>query len=58
MLPMLVVKRIMNTIKQFGKGDNVHQKTPDISQFLKNNNSINVIKSVFNVNLHHDPFKV
>jgi hypothetical protein len=25
MLPMLVVKRKMSTIKQLGKGDNVHQ---------------------------------
>ncbi len=58
MLPMLVVKRKMNTIKQFGKGDNVRQRTPDISQFKKNNNSINAIKSVFNVDLHHDPYKV
>jgi len=55
---MLVVKRRMNTIKQLGKRDNVHQRPFDNTQLFKNNNSKNVIKSVFDVDLHHDPIKV
>jgi hypothetical protein len=58
MSPMLVVKRKMNTIKQPNKGDNAHQKPPNITHFSKNNSSRNIIKSVFNINLHHDPIKV
>jgi hypothetical protein len=33
MLPMLVVKKRMNTIKQHGKENNVCQKSHNISQF-------------------------
>jgi hypothetical protein len=32
---MLVIKRKMNTIKQHGKGDNVHQKPPTSHNSLK-----------------------
>jgi hypothetical protein len=55
---MLVVKRRMNTIKQLGKRDNAHQRPFDSTQLFKNNNSKNVIKSVFDVDLHHDPIRV
>jgi hypothetical protein len=48
----------MMNIKQLGKGDNVHQRPPNITQLSKNNNSRNVIKSVFNVDLHHSLIKV
>jgi hypothetical protein len=58
MLPMLVIKRKMNAIKQLNKKDNVHQRPLDITQFFKNNNSKNVIKGIFNVDLQHDPLKV
>jgi hypothetical protein len=58
MPPMLTVKRRMNAIKQFGKGDNVRQKPPSIAQLSKNNSSRNVIKSVFDINLHHGRIKV
>jgi hypothetical protein len=58
MLPMLVIKKGMNTIKELGKRDNVLQKTPDILQLLKNNSSKNVIKNIFNIDLHHNPIKV
>jgi hypothetical protein len=44
----------MNTIKQFGKGDNAHQSPLDIAQFLKNSISIDVI-NIFDVDLHHGP---
>jgi hypothetical protein len=58
MLPMLVIKKRMNTIKQPGKGDNVCQKSFDILQLSKNSSSKNTIKSIFDVDLHHDPIKV
>jgi hypothetical protein len=58
MLPMLVVKRRMNSIKQLGKWDNPHQSPLDITQFSKNNNSKNAIKGVFDINLHHNPIRV
>jgi hypothetical protein len=32
---MLVIKRKMSTIKQLGKGDNVHERPLDMTQFLK-----------------------
>jgi len=55
---MLVVKRKMCTIKQLSKGDNVHQWPLDITQLFKNSSSRNIIKNVFNVDLHHGPIKV
>jgi hypothetical protein len=58
MLPMLVIKRKMNIIKQPGKGDNVCQRPPSITQFSKNKSSKNTIKNIFDVDLHHDPIKV
>jgi hypothetical protein len=58
MPPMLVIKRRMNTIKQHGKRDNVRQRPLDITQFFKNNSSRNVIKSIFDVDLHHNPIRV
>jgi hypothetical protein len=33
-------------------------KVLDILELFKNNNSRNVIKSVFDIDLHHDPIKV
>jgi hypothetical protein len=58
MLPMLIVKRRMNIIKQPGKRDNVRQKTPNILQLSKNSSSRNVIKIIFDINLHHDSIRV
>jgi hypothetical protein len=58
MLPVLEVKKSMNTIKQFGKGDYVHQRPLGITQLFKNNSSINVIKGVFYIDLHHCPIRV
>lgn len=58
MLPMLVLKRIMIIIKQLGKGDNACQRSPNILQLSKNNNSKNVIRNIFDVNLCHDLIKV
>jgi hypothetical protein len=55
---MLVIKQKMHTIKQPSKGDNVCQNPHNITQLSKNNNSKNVIKNVFYVNLHHDPIRV
>jgi hypothetical protein len=55
---MLAIKRKMSTIKQLGKGDNVHQRPPGITQLSKNSDLKNVIKSVFNVDLHHGPIRV
>jgi hypothetical protein len=55
---MLEIKRRMNTIKQLGKRENVHQKPLDITQLFKNNNLKNVIKSIFDINMHHNPIKV
>jgi len=55
---MLEIKRRMNTIKQLGKRENVHQKPLDITQLFKNNNLKNVIKSIFDIDLHHGPIKV
>jgi hypothetical protein len=55
---MLVVKRIIGTIKQLGKGDNARLKPPDVTQFYKNNSLRNVIKIIFDVNLHHGPIMV
>jgi hypothetical protein len=54
---MLVVKKKMSTIKQPGKGDNARQSPDNITQLSKNNNSKNVIKIVFYVNLHHGPIR-
>jgi hypothetical protein len=50
MPPMLIVNRRVNTIKQLGKGENVHQRSLDITQLSKNSSSKNVIKNVFDVN--------
>jgi hypothetical protein len=58
MLPMLVVKRIMSTIKQPGKKDNVRQRPFGITQLLQNNSSRNVIKNIFDIDLHHNQIKV
>jgi len=55
---MLIIKRKMSTIKQLGKGDNAHQKPFNITQLFKNKNLKNVIKSVFDVNMHHGPIGV
>jgi hypothetical protein len=55
---MLVVNRRMNTIKQPSKRDNVHQRPPSITQPSNKNDSKNVIKNVFNVDLHHGLIKV
>jgi hypothetical protein len=55
---MLVVKRRMGAIKQPSKRDNVSQRPPNITRLLKNNNSRNIIKRVFNVDLHHDLIRV
>jgi hypothetical protein len=55
---MLVIKRRMNAIKQPSKRDNVHQRSPGITQFSKNYNSKNIIKSVFDVDLNHGLIKV
>jgi hypothetical protein len=55
---MLVIRRKMSTIKQLGKRDNVHQRPPNITQLSKNSDSKNIIKSVFNVDLHHGPIRV
>jgi hypothetical protein len=55
---MLEVERKMSTIKQLGKGDNVHQRPFNITQLSKNSCSRNVIKNVFDVNLHHGLIKV
>jgi hypothetical protein len=55
---MLVIKKKISTTKQPGKGDNVHQKPPGITQLFKNNSLKNIIKSVFNVDLHHGPIRV
>jgi hypothetical protein len=55
---MVIVKRRINTIKQSGKGDNVHQKPLGITQLFKSNSSKNTIKNVFDVDLHHSPIKV
>jgi hypothetical protein len=52
------VKKRMSTIKQIGKGDNVHQSPPpNITQLYENNYSKNVIKNIFDVNLHHGLIK-
>jgi hypothetical protein len=58
MPPMLVVKRKMNTIKEFGKGDNARQRPHDITHFFKNNSSRNAIKSIFDIDLHYSPIRV
>jgi len=58
MLPILVIKKKMNTIEQPSKGDNVCQNPNNITQLSINNNSKNDIKIIFNVNLHHDPIRV
>jgi hypothetical protein len=55
---MLEIKRRMNTIKQLSKGGNVHQRPLGITQLSKNNNLKNVIKSVFDIDMHHGPIKV
>jgi hypothetical protein len=55
---MLIIKKRMNIIKQLDKGANVHQRPPGITQFSKNSRSRNVIKSVFDVDLHHRLIKV
>ncbi len=55
---MLEIERKMNTIKQIRKGDNAHQRPPDITQLSKNRCSRNFIKNVFDVNLHNDPIRV
>jgi hypothetical protein len=50
---MLIVKKKMSVIKQLGKGDNARERPPIITQLFKNNNLKNIIKNVFNVDLHH-----
>jgi hypothetical protein len=51
---MLIVKKKMSTIKQLGKGDKVRQVPFDITQLSKNSSSRNVIKNIFDINLHHE----
>jgi hypothetical protein len=48
----------MSTIKQLDKRDNVHQKSLSILELSKRNNSRNIIKNVFDVDLHHNPSRV
>jgi hypothetical protein len=55
---MLVVKKRMCTIKQFGKKDNARQKPLRHHTTLLNINSRNLIKNVFNIDLHHNPIRV
>jgi hypothetical protein len=55
---MLVVKRRMGTTKQLGKVDNLHQRSPRHHTIFLKNSSRNVIKIVFNIDLHHSPIKV
>jgi len=43
MSSMLVINIIMNTIKQHSKGNNVHQRPFDITQFIKNRDYGNII---------------
>jgi len=45
-------------IKQLDKRDNACQRLSDITKLFLNNNSRNVIKNIFNLDLHHDPIKV
>jgi hypothetical protein len=45
-------------IKQLDKRNNVHQRPFDITQFFKNSSSRDIIKNIFNIDLHHDPIKV
>jgi hypothetical protein len=58
MLPMLEVKKKMNAIKQFSEEDNAYQKPPITTQFFKNSSSRNVIKNVFDIDMHHGPIRV
>jgi hypothetical protein len=58
MLPMLVIKRRMNIIKQLGKEDNACQRPLGITQLSKNKSSKNIIRNIFDVDLHHDSIKV
>jgi hypothetical protein len=58
MLPMLIVNKKINTIKQPGKRDNIHQRPSNIAQFFKNTSSRNIIKNVFDIDLHHGPIRV
>jgi len=55
---MLIIKRKMNAIKQFGKRDNVRQRPLGITQFFKNNSLKIFIKNVFDFDLHHGLIKV
>jgi len=55
---MLIVNRRMDTIKQPNKKDDVHQRPPSITQLFNKSDSTNVIKNVFNVDLHHDLMRV
>jgi hypothetical protein len=45
-------------IKHIDKRDNACQSLSDITELFLNNNSRNVIKNIFNLDLHHDPIKV
>jgi hypothetical protein len=57
MLPILVVKRKMSIIKQFGKGDNAHQRSLASRSSLKKQFKKRY-QSIFIINLHHDSIKV
>jgi hypothetical protein len=54
---MLVINRRMSIIKQLGR-ENVHRRPPTITQLSKKNSSRNVIKNVFDVDLHHSPIRM
>jgi hypothetical protein len=55
---MLVVKKRMCTIKQFGKRDNARQKPLRHHIIILNINLRNLIKNVFNIDLHHNLVRV
>jgi hypothetical protein len=56
-LPMLILKRRMSTIKQHDKGDNVYQRSSSTLKLFKNSSLRNVIKNIFNIDLHHNLIK-
>jgi hypothetical protein len=58
MLPMLVVKKKMNTRKQHGKKHNVNQRSLNISKFFTTSSLKNAIKNHLHVELYHDPIRV
>jgi hypothetical protein len=38
--------------------DNAHQRPFSLTELSKNNNLRNIIKNIFNVDLHHSPIMV